>query len=72
MRDHHRQVIEAHPSVKRGSSHQVWPGKMTPMGSRVAQGGKPGDGYAAYSYLNGGTVEEIDLYFDAAEVRAYV
>lgn len=69
---HHAQAVASAPSVHRGGSHESWRlGVMVPIGSRIPQGGRPGDAYASYGYMSAETPEQIDILFDQAEVADF-
>ncbi|KAG6876285.1 hypothetical protein C0992_000199 [Termitomyces sp. T32_za158] len=67
MMEHHRQVSRL-PALGRGCSFDAWRyGVMRAIGSRVPQGGRPGDAYAFYKGMDGGTDQEIKALFGHAQ-----
>jgi hypothetical protein len=64
MVQHHRQVTKFKP-VGRGMHLEVFAyGRMHPVGSCQAQGGRRGDTYTEYLELQGTSVEEIQTLFN--------
>jgi hypothetical protein len=60
-------------AIKRGKSMETWAyGTMTPVGSRVPQGGRPGDVYGPYSQHSAATIEGIHTLFRHAHVSTSI
>ena len=65
---HHQQVANFKP-VKRGANLQNFAyGRMHPIGSRQAQGGRIADTYTEYPDLHARNIEEIQTLFGYAYV----
>jgi hypothetical protein len=72
LRDHLRHAISTAKTVKRGGSHASWQyGSMVPVGSRIPQGGKPGDAYASYASMSADSIDDVDVMFNHAEVLCF-
>lgn len=69
MRINHK-AVATNPSVQRGEVFQQWAytGKMVPIGSRLAKGGRRGDGYTTYPLLCGESENHIQAIFRHARV----
>ncbi|KAG2753406.1 hypothetical protein P692DRAFT_20845883 [Suillus brevipes Sb2] len=64
LRINHK-AVATNPSVQRGEVFQQWAytGKMVPIGSRLANGGRRGDGYTTYPLLCGESENHIQAIF---------
>ncbi|KAG1839137.1 hypothetical protein DFJ58DRAFT_749106 [Suillus subalutaceus] len=64
MCENHKAIVH-NPSVQQGEVFQKWAytGKMVPVGSRLAKGGRRGDGYSTYPLLCGDSEEHIHAIF---------
>ncbi|KAG1796501.1 hypothetical protein EV424DRAFT_1353125 [Suillus variegatus] len=64
LQDNHK-AIATNPSVQWSEVFQRWAytGKMVPIGSRLAKGGRRGDGYTTYPLLCGDSEDHIHAIF---------
>jgi hypothetical protein len=64
----HRMISNCR-SVRRGKALEMWAyGNITPVGSRVAQGGRPADVYRPYERHDATTIDGIKTLFHHAHV----
>ncbi|KAG6836756.1 hypothetical protein H0H93_003675 [Arthromyces matolae] len=67
LKQHHRNISTL-PPLNRGYSFDAWRyGMMRAIGSRVPQGGRPGDTYTLYAGMEGRNEQEIRMLFGHAE-----
>lgn len=68
MKGHSKKLSKLR-SIKRGKQFRAFcGGTMVGVGSREPAGGAPADAYRPYEGMTGSELEDIDLFFDHAEV----